>query len=101
MDKKQFALRLARIIADRGIAESKMSEDLNFHRTYIHNITSGRSLPKMEPFFQICNYLDITPAEFFNTPEEEKEKLSLVTKSFLELPPDVKLALLDVIRKLK
>ena len=38
--------------------------------SYIRGITSGRSLPSMSEFLYICEYLGITPSEFF---KEEKE----------------------------
>ena len=40
------------------------------YTSYIRGITSGRSLPSMSEFLYICEYLGITPSEFF---KEEKE----------------------------
>lgn len=42
-----------------------MSLDLGKNRGYIQSISSGRALPSIEIFLEICEYLDITPTEFF------------------------------------
>ncbi len=44
-----------------------MSYDLGHSKSYINNITSGRCLPPMKEFFEICRYLEVTPAAFFDT----------------------------------
>lgn len=46
-----------------------MSLDLGHSTSYIRSITSGRALPSMREFLYICEYLDISPREFFH---EEK-----------------------------
>jgi hypothetical protein len=33
----------------------------------INNIENGINLPSMQAFFYICEYLEITPKEFFDT----------------------------------
>ena len=51
---------------EKQISERKMSLDLGHSTSYIRSITSGRALPSMGEFLYICEYLGITPMEFFN-----------------------------------
>lgn len=57
--------RITQLRLQKGVSEYKMSYDLGHSRGYINNISSGKSLPSMVEFFAICEYLDITPIEFF------------------------------------
>lgn len=101
MDEKIFRERLIELIVKKNVSEQKMSKDLGFHRTYIRNITSGKSLPLMKGFFKICDYLEITPAEFFTMEEQNQEMLDRINEEFMSLDKDSKVALKDVIKKLK
>lgn len=58
--------RLTQLRLKRDISESKMSRELGQSKGYIQQITSGRSLPSMGMFLTICEYLGVTPQEFFD-----------------------------------
>jgi transcriptional regulator with XRE-family HTH domain len=66
MDEKFIRDRLSRLREEKQVSERKMSLDLGHSTSYIRSITSGRSLPSMGEFLYICEYLGITPMEFFN-----------------------------------
>ncbi len=66
MDEKFIRNRLSRLREEKQVSERKMSLDLGHSTSYIRSITSGRSLPSMGEFLYICEYLNITPMEFFN-----------------------------------
>ena len=72
MDKKTFAERLAQLRTEKGISARDMSLSIGQSPNYITSIESGRNLPSMTAFFYICEYLHITPVEFFDT---ENKKL--------------------------
>ena len=44
-----------------------MSLALGQNPGYINSIENGKALPSMAMFFYICDYLQISPAEFFAT----------------------------------
>ena len=67
MDERGFALRLAKLRTDKGISARDMSLSLGQNAGYINNIESGKALPSMSSFFCICDYLGISPQEFFDT----------------------------------
>ena len=57
--------RITQLRLEKGVSEYQMSYDLGRSRGYIYNISSGKSLPPMKEFLQICDYFNITPAQFF------------------------------------
>ena len=67
MDVEFIRERITQLRISKGVSEYKMSYDLGHSRGYINNISSGKTLPSMTEFLAICEYLDITPADFFNT----------------------------------
>lgn len=66
MDEQYIRERITKLREEKGVSERKMSLDLGHSTSYIRSITSGRSLPSMTEFFYICEYLEISPMEFFN-----------------------------------
>ena len=62
----EFAGRLSSIRTAKGISAREMSLSLGQGAGYINNIENGRSLPSMSMFLEICEYLEISPMEFFN-----------------------------------
>ena len=43
----------------------EMSLALGQNPSYINRIENGKALPSMQGFFSICEYLQITPGDFF------------------------------------
>lgn len=58
--------RLAKLRMQKGVSARDMSLSLGQANNYINNIENKKSLPAMQSFFYICEYLGITPQEFFN-----------------------------------
>lgn len=54
--------------------------DIGQSQNYINHIENGAAFPSMQVFFYICEYLEITPAEFFDpasaNPTKEKQLLA-------------------------
>ena len=57
--------RIAELIKVKKISTIKMSEDLAQSKDYIDNIIEHKQLPSMQSFLAICDYLELSPAEFF------------------------------------
>ena len=45
---------------------TELSTDLGHSKSYIQSISSGKSMPSMGEFLYICEYLGVTPREFFD-----------------------------------
>ena len=58
--------RLAKLRALKGVSARDMSLSLGQANNYINNIENKKSLPAMQSFFYICEYLGVTPQEFFD-----------------------------------
>lgn len=80
MDEQFIRDRISSLQEEKGISERKMSLDLGHSTSYIRSIISGRSMPSMGEFLYICEYLDISPQEFFN----EKKSTSLVQQKAID-----------------
>lgn len=63
-----FSARLSQLRLQKGVSARDMSLSLGQSESYINKIENRRTLPSMTGFFYICDYLGITPQEFF-TPE--------------------------------
>lgn len=58
--------RLAELRTRKGVSARDMSLSLGQANNYINNIENKKSLPSMQAFFYICEYLGVTPQEFFD-----------------------------------
>lgn len=73
---KDFALRLATLREARHVSARAMSHDLGHNRNYINGIECQKYLPSLSEFFEICDYLCISPSDFFNLSKTEKPRNS-------------------------
>jgi len=98
-DYKQFLRdRLTRLRLDKNLSEYQLSLALGKCKTYTQAISSGKSLPAMESFFDICDYFEITPAEFFQEPVKDSPQRRRIRQMIDSLPED-DLALLEQLLK--
>ncbi len=62
--------RITALRLKKGVSEYRMSVDLGHSKGYIQSISSGRALPSLQELLYICDYLGITPREFFSDDEQ-------------------------------
>ena len=58
--------RINNLRMQHNLSEYQLSLDLGHSQGYIQSITSGRTLPSISAFLEICEYFEITPLEFFD-----------------------------------
>ena len=75
MYEEEFPARLARLRTKKGVSSRDMSLSIGQNTGYISNIECGKALPSMSVFFYICEYLNISPSDFFDAENENPEKL--------------------------
>ncbi len=85
MDNKDFALRVAQLRTKRGVSARDMSLSMGQNPGYITNIESGHSKSSITGLFYICDYLNITPSEFFDTEARNPTKLSAIIHDLKKL----------------
>ena len=78
MYEDKFAIRLSSLRAQKGVSARDMSLSIGQNPGYINNIETGKSLPSMASFFYICDYLNITPQEFFDMESDNPEELRIL-----------------------
>jgi transcriptional regulator with XRE-family HTH domain len=81
MTKEQFAERLAKLRINKGVSARDMSLSIGQSAGYINNIENGVNLPSMTVFFYICEYLGISPMDFFDTESVNPTKSSELLKA--------------------
>mgnify|MGYP002576158506 CR=1 FL=1 len=74
MTENDFSLRLARLRCEKGGSARDMSLSMGQNPGYINNIESGKSMPSLSGIFYICEYLGITPKDFFDTDVKNPSK---------------------------
>ena len=67
MEKADFIKRLIELRINKGVSARDMSLSIGQSAGYINNIENGVNYPSMAVFFYICDYLEVTPKEFFDT----------------------------------
>ena len=71
MDLQYIRERISVLRTKKNVSEYRMSTDLGHSKSYMQSISSGRSMPSLGEFLYICEYLGVTPKEFFD--EDMKE----------------------------
>ena len=66
MYEEKFSNRLIELRIRKGVSARDMSLSIGQNPGYINNIETGKALPSMTNFFYICDYLDISPMDFFD-----------------------------------
>jgi len=67
MELVEFGERLAELRSIKGVSAREMSLSVGYSENYINKIENGKISPSMDAFFNICEYLGISPNEFFDT----------------------------------
>lgn len=84
MNRERFINRLVELRQKKGVSARDMSRALGQSTGYISNIEKGINFPSMTLFFSICEYLGITPKDFFDTemadPAKSRELLSVTNR---------------------
>lgn len=84
-----FQIRLAKLRMQKGVSARDMSLSIGQNPSYINNIENGKALPSMSAFFFICDYLDITPEEFFDSGNSNPEEIRVIVENLKKLQPDM------------
>ena len=100
MDTKFIRDRITQLRIQKGVSEYKMSYDLGHSRSYIYNISSGKSLPPMAEFLEICAYFEITPSQFFNDSTENPALLQSTIEELKKLNDDDLMLVISNTRRL-
>lgn len=77
-----------------------MSLSLGQSEAYINRIENKKMLPSMSVFFNICEFLDVTPGEFFQFDDLHSKELLDAMKSLHSLPYEKRKHVISIIEDL-
>lgn len=102
MDYAEFIRnRITQLRIAKDVSEYQMSLDLGHSKSYIQGISSGKALPSMSEFIAICDYLEITPKDFFDSNTDNPALIQKLLNSINDLQDgDIEL-LINIAEKFK
>lgn len=101
MKREDFIKRLIELRMKKGVSARDMSLSIGQCVNYINSIESGKSLPSLTGLFYICEYFNISPAEFFDTNIHNPVKVRELIKSTYGLNTEQLDHLISIIKDLK
>ena len=101
MDSDYIRQRITKLRIEKDISELKMSRDLGRSDGYVHHITSGKALPSMGEFLNICEYFGISPEYFFNERVAQPLLIQQINKQLEDLGEEDLILLIQLINKIK
>lgn len=84
-NEKTIIQRITQLRLQRNVSARDMSLSIGQNQNYINNIENGKTMPSMSAFLSICDYLGITPSEFFDTHNAQPERLREAIKNLQKL----------------
>ena len=88
MDESFIRNRITELRMQNGVSEYKISLDMGHSKSYIQSISSGKALPSLSEFLYICEYLHVTPKEFFDTGDNFPQLTHTLYEITRKLPAD-------------
>jgi len=86
MDYEAFIpIRIVTLRQERGVSAREMSLSIGQNVNYINHVENRKMLPSMQAFFFICEYLDITPSDFFDESNRQPQELSALLANLKKL----------------
>lgn len=99
MDDQFIRERISALRIQKGVSEYKMSVDLGHSKSYIQSISTGRALPSMTEFLYICEYLGVTPQQFFDENNDYPAQINELIKYASNMKKENVEILLDVAKR--
>lgn len=100
VERQDFIDRLVQLRMKKGVSAREMSLSIGQSPGYINNIESGVNYPTMQSFFYICEYLNVSPQEFFDTKTESPVKVKELVKAVQGLRDEQMDHLIAIVREL-
>ena len=88
MEREEFVKRLVQLRMNKGVSARDMSLSIGQSANYINGIENGDSYPSMATFFYICDYLGVTPQQFFALDTVNPTKAQELFEIAKSLPSD-------------
>lgn len=96
-----FYERLIKLRTQKDVSAREMSLSIGQSAGYINTLENQKALPSMAAFFYICEYLDVTPSEFFDGENPCPTELQSIMQALKELTPEQLMHLEYIARQMK
>ena len=101
MESNYISQRITELRMKKGVAEHKMSIELGHSRSYLSSISTGRALPSMTEFLAICDYLEVSPKDFFDDGVSNPVLIDEIVNKSKNLSDNDLLLLLSIVNRLQ
>ncbi len=101
MDENFVSSRISKLLTTKHISARKLSLNLGHSEGYINAIENGTSMPSLKELFAICDYLNITVAEFFDENLEYPELINKAVNGLKTLTDNDILLIINYIERLQ
>lgn len=85
MNEKFFAERLSALREAKGVSAREMSLAIGQSANYINKIENRKAYPSMEAFYYICEYLGVSPKDFFDEGNVNPNQLNEIISDMKKL----------------
>lgn len=80
-----FSCRIGQLRTVKNVSASEMSKAIGQDAGYITKIENKKFLPSMTAFLKICDYVKISPKDFFDDGVKHPEKLQTILEDMKTL----------------
>ena len=77
--------RIAQLRLQKNISARDMSLSLGQNNSYINQIENKKSLPSLQGLFYICEFLGVTPQQFFDDGNAYPDQLAALIENLKKL----------------
>jgi len=77
--------RVSQLRMQKGVSAREMSLSIGQNESYINRIENKNTLPSMQSFLFICEYLGVTPKEFFDVENANPQLISQLIEKLKKL----------------
>ena len=95
-----FVERLVKLREMKSISAREMSLSIGQNRNYINQIENKKTFPTMQVFFYICEYLQVTPKEFFDEDIEHPIELKALNEDLIKLDANALATVTSVVKEI-
>lgn len=96
-----FRQRLAQLRTQKGVSARDMSLSLGQNEGYINKIENGKAFPSMQVFFYICEYLQISPRDFFDSGSNNPAAVEALCEDLKALTDAQLASIAEIVKGLK
>lgn len=101
IDENFISDRIAILRTAKNISARDMSLSLGQSQSYINNIENKKSLPSMQMFLYICEFLNVSPKDFFDEQLNEPSTFTDVINSFKSLKKEQLDLIIALVKEMK